>query len=98
MESSSRVVVLALLLLLGSPVADAQGILEPAPESIAQVAARVIQENDSKEEVLKKAGQPTTIVAATEQERETWIYHAPPMTVMVEFDAWGVKQVTQRLI
>lgn len=98
MTPSTTSALLAAVLLATISLANAQDILAPAPETIATVAAKVIKEKDSKDEVLKNAGQPTSIIPATADEGETWIYHAPPMTVFVEFDAWGVKLVTQRII
>lgn len=68
-------------------------VMRPEPSSIATVAAAVVKEYDTKDQVLKKAGTPTTIVPATTERGETWIYHASPMTVTVEFDSWGVKNV-----
>lgn len=77
-----------------APVMPMRDIMNRTPEGFAQRAARVIKEKDSREKVLKDAGQPIRIIPATADEEEVWIY-SDSMTVLVGFDQWGVKSVTQ---
>jgi outer membrane protein assembly factor BamE (lipoprotein component of BamABCDE complex) len=94
---------ISLTLFLGAPAFAAQ---EPVPaaapikaeNNAAYIALKTVKIGDSKEQVLKKAGQPISQSPRTATEQETWEYAKGHLTVWIRFQGDLVVSVDTREI